>query len=1095
MFTLNGVIPVPSTIDAVKSTKVTDEDQVIVEEEVKIANPPIPSTVDASSEYSRPPGFKHMKRSSSHTSKCSTSFARHHKKNIRGISLIHELEKIIKVGNSLGLDKRLKRVWIKEMCFKHNVHFIGIQESKMSHLELYRLKSMWGNFNFDYACNLARGRSGGLISMWDTNMFVKEHIWCDESYIIVKGQWNNAVGDCFMINIYAPQESTAKFTLWNKLTDFMHHHNDKYILLGDWNVVRYENERFGSIFSRLEADQFNAFIDSSGFLDLHIGGRLFTWMNNADKLWSDHTPILLHVSKSDFGPTPFKFYNSWLLRDGFDGCIKAAWPSLELNIDGGRLASHDKLRALKHIIKQWHANMSSHDRSSKQTAMLDLNLIDKKTDEGSASQIDLDNHPSRLKEVFLNFFKVKFKAHVSQITFSPLLASNTLPDHDRTSLESPVSIAEIKDAVWAYGSSKAPGPDDFSFAFIKKYWDLLKSDIFDFVNSFFESGSMPHGTNSSFFTLIPKGDPLSPFLFILVMEGLYCAISTAVTSGLVRGIKISSSDIILSHLFYVDDVIITTDWSSNDLDNIIRVFHVFYLVSGLKINMHKSNICGVGVSNEDVSSMARASGCASGSFPLMYLGLPIGFNMSRINNWQPLIDRVRNAASLRDLIFDIGDVDLNMEEDTCMWSLSIDDSFLVGETHCLIDAKLLPSSNTLTIWDKVLPDSILLVKLKDIDSMRNMYTICRNEGFSDLNIHHVVDERILWIEISGLPLCARGSNAYKKIASSFGKFLFIEKEDSSALSSGREIGSWCIKIIDDYIDLSSNDNIKDVDTSSEPFDDHSVDDLEYIQTNLNNIVNQVSEQKMDNNEENKQGEEDIHLIVPQQPPKEEANNKELNLECKVESSDLSRPPGFEFMKKSSFPSSKCSTSFARFRKKDIKGVSLIHELNQIIDVGNSLGYGVRVWLGVVLVVSSLCGTLIFSQRSPFGVMILSLLSKEIEKRSGILLHGTKLSKLDRFLISEDVIDLISDIRITTLDRIWIRSTLIISDSLLNCHEKFRILKAKIQQWNNNNNKTMERNRKAAALEELSSNEKKIDEGSASPSNTGIALIFFMSSKS
>ncbi|GJX70878.1 hypothetical protein Tco_0308049, partial [Tanacetum coccineum] len=298
-------------------------------------------------------------------------------------------------------------------------------------------------------------------------------------------------------------------------------------------------------------------------------------------------------------------------------------------------------------------------------------------------------------------------------------------------------------------------------------------------------------------------------------------------------------------------------------------------------------------------------------------------------------------------------------------------------------------------------DSILLVKLKDIDSMSNMYTICRNEGFSDLNIHHVggywiwiqfpssldcskfqeneslkklylvkrapssnftVDERIIWIEISGLPLCAWGFNAYKKIACNFGKFLFFEKEDLSALSSGRvcisskshglisknvqveinnelfevtvqEIGSWCIKITNDYIDLSSNDNIKDVDTSSASIDDHSVDDLEYIQTNLNNIVNQVSEQKMDNNEENKQGEEDIHLIVPQQPPKEEANNKESNPECKAESSDLSRPPGFMFMKKSSSPSSKCSTSFARFRKKDIKGVSLITSLIKLLMLG------------------------------------------------------------------------------------------------------------------------------------------------------------------
>ncbi|GJW84095.1 RNA-directed DNA polymerase, eukaryota, reverse transcriptase zinc-binding domain protein [Tanacetum coccineum] len=181
-------------------------------------------------------------------------------------------------------------------------------------------------------------------------------------------------------------------------------------------------------------------------------------------------------------------------------------------------------------------------------------------------------------------------------------------------------------------------------------------------------------------------------------------------------------------------------------------------------------------------------------------------------------------------------------------------------------------------------DSILLVKLKDIESMRNMYTICRNEGFSYLNIHHVggywiwiqfpsstacskfqekeslkwlyslkraplsnfnVDERILWIEISGL--------------------LEINKELFEA--TVQEIGSWCTKINDDYIDTLSNGKLKDLDISSESIDDHSVDDLERIQTNLNNIDDQDFEQKIDHNGDNKEGEEDIHKIIPQQPSK------------------------------------------------------------------------------------------------------------------------------------------------------------------------------------------------------------------------------------
>ncbi|GKG54530.1 hypothetical protein Tco_0560185 [Tanacetum coccineum] len=64
------------------------------------------------------------------------------------------------------------------------------------------------------------------------------------------------------------------------------------------------------------------------------------------------------------------------------------------------------------------------------------------------------------------------------------------------------------------------------------------------------------------------------------------------------------------------------------MENIIRVMQVFYLALGLKINISKSNVYGIGVSSEEIEDMARATGCASGSLPLVYLGLPIGSNMN-----------------------------------------------------------------------------------------------------------------------------------------------------------------------------------------------------------------------------------------------------------------------------------------------------------------------------------------------------------------------------------------------------------------------------------------------------------------------------------
>lgn len=101
----------------------------------------------------------------------------------------------------------------------------------------------------------------------------------------------------------------------------------------------------------------------------------------------------------------------------------------------------------------------------------------------------------------------------------------------------------------------------------------------------------------------------------------------------------------LSHLFYADDVVITTEWSSHDMANIICILQVFYLASGLKINIHKSNVYGYGVSAEEVIRMGNIIGCAAVSFPFVYLGLPVGSNMNLTSNWKTLIDRFNAKLS------------------------------------------------------------------------------------------------------------------------------------------------------------------------------------------------------------------------------------------------------------------------------------------------------------------------------------------------------------------------------------------------------------------------------------------------------------------
>ena len=142
-----------------------------------------------------------------------------------------------------------------------------------------------------------------------------------------------------------------------------------------------------------------------------------------------------------------------------------------------------------------------------------------------------------------------------------------------------------------------------------------------------------------------QGDPLSPFLFILVMEGLHLALQEANHSQLIKGISFGKNDFNVSHFFFADDVVILTDWNTNDMENIIRTLNTFYMTLGLKINIAKSNVYGVGVSEENLEDMAQLTGWLAGSLPFTYLGLPIGKNMKLTDSWSLMVDKFKSKVS------------------------------------------------------------------------------------------------------------------------------------------------------------------------------------------------------------------------------------------------------------------------------------------------------------------------------------------------------------------------------------------------------------------------------------------------------------------
>ncbi|GJS00005.1 RNA-directed DNA polymerase, eukaryota [Tanacetum coccineum] len=135
-----------------------------------------------------------------------------------------------------------------------------------------------------------------------------------------------------------------------------------------------------------------------------------------------------------------------------------------------------------------------------------------------------------------------------------------------------------------------------------------------------------------FYCGLKQGDPLAPFLFILVMESLHISVSKAVNEGVFKGLSIQGSDPI-SHLFYADDAVFIGEWSEENLVNLVRILDCFYLASGLKINLHKSQVLGVGVPRDIVIQGASLIGCDVLHTPFKYLGVTVGVCMSRHSAW------------------------------------------------------------------------------------------------------------------------------------------------------------------------------------------------------------------------------------------------------------------------------------------------------------------------------------------------------------------------------------------------------------------------------------------------------------------------------
>ena len=143
-----------------------------------------------------------------------------------------------------------------------------------------------------------------------------------------------------------------------------------------------------------------------------------------------------------------------------------------------------------------------------------------------------------------------------------------------------------------------------------------------------------------------QGDPLSPYLFILVSEMLVHFLKKAKDMNLIEDVPIGKNKVRLQHLQFADDTLIFAPKNPVCIKNYFRILDVFAVMSGLHLNYSKSSFISWNAGDHLwAKDIARSFGCLHCKCPVKYLGLPLGNSMKRASAWKPVVDKIQNRLN------------------------------------------------------------------------------------------------------------------------------------------------------------------------------------------------------------------------------------------------------------------------------------------------------------------------------------------------------------------------------------------------------------------------------------------------------------------
>ncbi|XP_022040105.1 uncharacterized protein LOC110942638 [Helianthus annuus] len=193
----------------------------------------------------------------------------------------------------------------------------------------------------------ACGRSGGLVNIWDKKIFKKVDGIKNGNFLVTSGYIKGVENVINIMNVYAPQKTIEKRTLWEAIAAVKRNSNGWWIVLGDFNSVRSREERRNTKFDAGSAEDFNVFIEDSELQEYTMQGKRFTFLAG-----KGNGLKMIKIDRVLVCSEPFRWFNSWLEIDGCIDVVKDAVSGVEF-VGPPDMILSKKLMLIRDKLKEW----------------------------------------------------------------------------------------------------------------------------------------------------------------------------------------------------------------------------------------------------------------------------------------------------------------------------------------------------------------------------------------------------------------------------------------------------------------------------------------------------------------------------------------------------------------------------------------------------------------------------------------------------------------------------------------------------------------------------------------------------------------------